>query len=61
MAQNSSSYSSQRNLYVGVATAAIVLAQLLGFVLSWSVTGPIQRVDSWLLRSSWAISRVTST
>ena len=48
IAQNASSYSSQRNLYVGVATAAIVLALLLGFVLSWSVIGPIQRIDSRL-------------
>ena len=48
IAQNASSYASQRNLYVGVATAAIVLALLLGFVLSWSVIGPIQRIDSRL-------------
>ncbi len=31
-----------------MAAGAIVLALLLGFVLSWSVTGPIQRIDSRL-------------
>jgi signal transduction histidine kinase len=48
IAQNASSYASQRNLFVGVATGAIVLALSLGFVLSWSVIGPIQRIDSRL-------------
>ena len=37
-----------RNLFIGVAAGAIVLALLLGFVLSWSVIGPIQRIDSRL-------------
>ena len=31
-----------------MAAGAIVLALLLGFVLSWSVIGPIQRIDSRL-------------
>jgi signal transduction histidine kinase len=48
IAQNASSYASQRNLFIGVAVAAIVLALLLGLVLSWSVIGPIQRIDSRL-------------
>jgi signal transduction histidine kinase len=48
IAQNSSSYQSSRNLFVGVAAGAIVLALLLGFVLSWSVIGPIQRIDARL-------------
>jgi signal transduction histidine kinase len=48
IAQNASSYASQRNLFVGVATGAIVLALSLGFVLSWSLIGPIQRIDSRL-------------
>ena len=48
IAQNASSYASQRNLFVGVAAGAIVLALSLGFVLSWSVIGPIQRIDSRL-------------
>jgi signal transduction histidine kinase len=48
IAQNASSYAGQRNLFIGVAVAAIVLALLLGLVLSWSVTRPIQRIDSGL-------------
>jgi signal transduction histidine kinase len=45
IAQNASAYTSSRNLFIGVAAGAIVLALLLGFVLSWSVIGPIQRID----------------
>ena len=48
IAQNASAYTSSRNLFIGVAAGAIVLALLLGFVLSWSVIGPIQRIDSQL-------------
>jgi signal transduction histidine kinase len=48
IAQNASSYVSSRNLFIGVATAAMVLALLLGFVLSWSLIGPIQRIDARL-------------
>jgi signal transduction histidine kinase len=48
IAQNAKSYASQRNLFVGVAAGAIVLALSLGFVLSWSLIGPIQRIDSRL-------------
>ena len=48
IAENASSYASQRNLFVGVAVAAMVLALLLGLILSWSVIGPIQRIDSRL-------------
>jgi signal transduction histidine kinase len=48
IAQNASSYTSQRNVFVGVAVAAIALALLLGLVLSWSVIGPIQRIDARL-------------
>jgi signal transduction histidine kinase len=48
IAQNASSYTSQRNLFVSVAVGAIVLALSLGFVLSWSLIGPIQRIDSRL-------------
>jgi signal transduction histidine kinase len=48
IAQNASSYASSRNLFIGVAAGAIVLALLLGFVLSWSLIGAIQRIDSRL-------------
>jgi signal transduction histidine kinase len=48
IADNASSYASQRNVFIGVAVGAIVLALLFGFVLSWSVIGPIQRIDARL-------------
>jgi signal transduction histidine kinase len=48
IARNASSYARSRNLFIGVAVGAIVLALLLGFVLSWSVIGPIQRIDTRL-------------
>jgi len=48
IAQNASAYETSRNLFIGVAAGAIVLALLLGFVLSWSVIGPIQSIDSRL-------------
>jgi signal transduction histidine kinase len=48
IAQNAGTYANSRNLFIGVAAGAIVLALLLGFVLSWSVIGPIQRIDSRL-------------
>jgi len=47
-AQNASAYTRSRNLFMAAATGAIALALLLGFVLSWSVIGPIQRIDSRL-------------
>ncbi|HET7647317.1 MAG TPA: HAMP domain-containing sensor histidine kinase [Gaiellaceae bacterium] len=46
--QNASAYEHSRNLFIGVAAGAIVLALLLGFVLSWSAIGPIQRINSRL-------------
>ena len=48
IAQNGSSYTASRNLFIAVAAASIVLALLLGLVLSWSVVGPIQRTDERL-------------
>jgi signal transduction histidine kinase len=48
IAQNAGAYENSRDLFIGVAAGAIILALLLGFVLSWSVTGPIQRIDSRL-------------
>jgi signal transduction histidine kinase len=48
IAENARAYTSSRNLLIGAAAGTIVLALLLGFVLSWSLIGPIQRVDSRL-------------
>jgi len=48
IARNASSFSSSRALFIGVAAGALVLALLLGFVLSLSVIGPIQRIDTRL-------------
>jgi signal transduction histidine kinase len=48
IAQNANSYTSSRDLFIGAAAGAILLALLLGFLLSWSVIGPIQKIDSRL-------------
>ena len=48
IARNASSFASSRAVFIGVAAGAIVLALLLGFVLSWSVIGPIQTIDTRL-------------
>jgi signal transduction histidine kinase len=48
IAQNASANANSRNLFIGVAAGAIVLALMLGFVLSWSLIGPIHRIDSRL-------------
>ena len=44
VAANRRSYGSSRNLFIAAAAGAVVLALLLGYVLSWSLIGPIQRV-----------------
>jgi signal transduction histidine kinase len=46
--QNRSSYAASRNLFIGVGAGSILLALLLGFVLSWSLIGPIQRTEARL-------------
>jgi signal transduction histidine kinase len=48
IARNASSFQTSRDLFIGVSLGAIVLALLLGFVLAWSVIGPIQRIDARL-------------
>ena len=48
IARNASSFASSRTLFIGVAAGALILALLLGFVLSWSLIGPIQSIDSRL-------------
>jgi signal transduction histidine kinase len=52
IARNQRAYEHSRDLFIGVAGAAIVLALVLGFVLSWSVIGPIQRIDARLAKIS---------
>jgi signal transduction histidine kinase len=48
IARNARSYVSSRNLFIGVAVTALILALVLGFALSWSVIGPIQQIDARL-------------
>jgi HAMP domain-containing protein len=48
VAQNASAYESSRNLFIGAAAGAILLALTLGFVLSWSLIVPIQRIEKRL-------------
>jgi signal transduction histidine kinase len=48
IALNARAYESSRDLFIGVAIAALVLALVLGFVLSWSLIGPIQRINARL-------------
>ena len=50
VAENRSSYESSRNLFIGVAAGAVILALLLGFVLAWSLVGPIERISRRLAR-----------
>jgi signal transduction histidine kinase len=48
IAHGASAYANSRNLFIGVAAGAMALELLLGLVLSWSLIGPIQRIDSRL-------------
>jgi len=41
---NRSSYRSSRSLFIAAAAGAVALALLLGYFLSWSLVGPIQRI-----------------
>ena len=43
IARNARSYLSSRNLLIGVASTALVLALVLGFILSWSVIDRVQQ------------------
>lgn len=45
---NRQSYSSSRNLFIGVAGGAVALALLLGFLLAWSLINPIQGIGARL-------------
>jgi len=46
--QNRTAYLDSQHLFIGVAAASVVLALLLGFVMSWSLVGPIRRVSAGL-------------
>ena len=48
IAENADAYTASRNLFIVVAAGAIVLALILGFALSWSLIGPIQRIETRL-------------
>jgi signal transduction histidine kinase len=47
-AQSESAYKRSRDLFIAAALGAIILALFLGFVLSWSLIAPIQRIDARL-------------
>ena len=44
--ENRSSFAGSQRLFVAVAAASVVLALLLGYVLSWAVVGPIKRIET---------------
>ena len=46
--RNEISFERSRALFIGVSAGALVLALLLGLVLSWSLIGPIQSIDGRL-------------
>jgi signal transduction histidine kinase len=48
IAQNASAYTDSQDLIIAVAVGAMLLALVLGFVLSWSLIGPIRRMDTRL-------------
>jgi signal transduction histidine kinase len=48
IAQNQASYLESQHLSIGVAAGSLVLALLLGLALSWSLTGPLKRVNTRL-------------
>jgi signal transduction histidine kinase len=48
IAKNRHSYTGSRNLFIGVGAGTVLLALLLGFVLSWALIGPIQRIGTRL-------------
>ena len=46
IAQNRSSFHASERLFVGAAVGSIVLALVLGLLLSWSVVDPIRRIET---------------
>jgi signal transduction histidine kinase len=47
-AENASAFDQSQALLIAVAAVATVLALLLGYVLSWSVVGPIRQIEARL-------------
>jgi signal transduction histidine kinase len=48
IAANTTAYADSEHLFIAVAAASVVLALLLGFILSWSLVGPLKRVNTGL-------------
>jgi signal transduction histidine kinase len=48
IAENRAAFTASQLTFVGVAIVGILLALLLGYALSWSVIGPIKRMESRL-------------
>jgi signal transduction histidine kinase len=48
VAQNHRSFTRSRDLFIGTAAGSVVLALLLGFVLSWSLIAPLRRTEARL-------------
>jgi len=48
IAANRSSYTSSRDLFIAVGAISIIFAVMLGFVLSWSLVGPLRRTEARL-------------
>jgi signal transduction histidine kinase len=48
IAANRSAFDDSQRLFIAVAAASVVLALLLGYILSWSVVGPIRRMETRL-------------
>ena len=48
IAENATAYTRSRNQFIGAAVGAMLLALVLGLVLSWSVIAPIRRIDARL-------------
>jgi signal transduction histidine kinase len=46
--ENSSAFADSQRLFMAVAVVSVVLALLFGYVLSWSLVGPIRRMESRL-------------
>ena len=45
---NQVSYLNSQRLFIGVAAGSVLIALLIGLALSWSITGPIRKMDTQL-------------